>query len=303
MLQNIFASLFFLIACSGYCQNIKGIVLDSISGNGIEYATVYSKNNPQKGGYSKENGFFSIRCSPSDTICISAIGYHSLFFVPKPNDTVVHYRLAREVIVLPELVVKSKKPDPNAEKLSLGFHKQKKEFFAVGVLGGKKMVFIKPIEKAGDYAISDLLFSITKPKVFAIEETQRKEYKKGLVRILLYQIDSTSNELFFKSLLPEELVCEVAKKNYLLKVDVRKYNILFPSTGLYMGLEWLGEKDSDSTVINHNLSPWIGGSNSTDFKVLESLFGKKFYDPYSDKTQEIPFKFVFNFGLEVIKVD
>ncbi|MBW7952997.1 MAG: carboxypeptidase-like regulatory domain-containing protein [Chitinophagaceae bacterium] len=300
-----------LISTFSYAQQVKGIIEDSISGEKISYATVYIKNIPSKGCYSNANGVFNITCSTSDTLCIIALGYKKIF-IPVDNtlfNSHTNFKLIRENKLLPEVVVTNAKRKTN-NKISVGFHKRKKEISSPAILGGKIIVFIDSEIKKDEYIISKLFFSIAKPYPYYINRDGysfgRKKFSKGSVRILLYDADTVNNAGNFKRLLPEDIICEAELKNYLLKADVSKFNIAFPDSGVYLGLEWLGEKDSDTSVMvyKYNIAPEYFSSRMNNPKSLISSFANKFYDPYEiPENKNIPHKDVPNFGLELIKID
>ncbi len=311
MMKILNICLLILISTFSYAQQVKGIIEDSISGEKISYATVYIKNTPSKGCYSNANGVFNITCSTSDTLCIIALGYTKVF-VPVNNtmlNSYTNFKLVRENKLLPEVIVSNAKRKTNI-KLSLGFHKRKKEIRYPAILGEKYIVFIDSAIKKDEYIISKLYFSIAKPYPYYINNDGysfgRKKFSKGSVRILLYDADTVNNEGSFKNLLPEDIICEAELKNYLLKVDVSKFNIAFPNRGVYLGLEWLGEKDSDTSlmVYKYNIAPEYFTSRNNNPKSLISFFGNKFYNPFDvpENKKSIP-KDIPNFGLELIKTD
>jgi hypothetical protein len=299
--------LLILFIKSGFAQSVRGIIEDSLTGEKISYATIYLKNLPTKGCYSNAEGFFSISCCNSDTFCISAIGYKKTEVSASPiiDESLGHYRLIRENKPLPDVVITSKKCTANC-KLSLGFHKNKKEISFPGTLGGKIIVFIDSIPIEGHYIISNLCFSIAKPYPFYINDgvhgvVSREKYSKGLVRVLLYDADTANNAGNFKSLLSEDIICLVALKNYLLKVDVTKFRIPFPDKGVYVGLEWLGEKNSN---VDNNLAPECFESKSIKYKKLNSFYGSNFYDPFEKSQNKSPsIRHIPNFGVELVKTN
>jgi hypothetical protein len=291
MFRTIYLILLFSTSLKGYCQYSKGVVVDSASGQAIQYATIYIKSDPRKGTYSDEKGYFQIKCSPLDTLCISSIGYHGVSVVTAGAGYINHYTLIKDIVTLPSVLVSTKK---QSTEISLGYYQSKKDITYPGTPGGKVCVLMNPVRDAGKYLISSLFFSLDRCRI--------GEHSRGSFRILLFTIDSTVNEPIHQNLLPVELVFEKANTATLLKVDVAKYNIIYPPTDLYIGLEWLGEKNS---TLSANICPcYFQSYNTSPFKTLNSFFGSAYYDPMKKKENAtIIKKTVPNFGLIVTRIN
>lgn len=281
-----------LSASPAFSQHLQqGKLIDSITGEPIAYATVFIKANPRKGVYSRENGMFTLSCKTTDSIAIVAIGYNTAYILPAITDTPLIYRLSRHTHALPPVIVSNNK----APDIPLGFHVNKKDIVFPGTLGGKIMVYIPPDQKY-TALITSLHFSIAKPR-----GTSSKN-NRGKLRVLLYAADTSSVNLIGESLLASELIISPQNKSHMFSVDVKDHHITMPSPGVYLGLEWLGEENNNST---NNIAPFYFRSQViTPFKTLESFFESAYYDPYLRiENKKLPIKYVPNFGLQVKKID
>lgn len=115
--------------------------------------------------------------------------------------------------------------------------------------------------------------------------------------MLLFDAD-TSKGLCASSLLHESIVLVVTLKKQILRVNLSEYKIPFPKDGVYLGLEWLGEIDSD---VNHNNAPYYYGCRTDQAKTLISFFGGAFYDLFDKNINSSFIKYAPSFGLELIK--
>lgn len=239
----------------------------------------------------------------TETICITSIGYSKLCInvVDKGVDTPI-FKLKQENNILPDVIVGRDKYNTSS-KIIVGFHKKKKKTTYPGTKGAKIITFIDSAINKDKFVISKLFFSIAKATPFEINQDgynlSREKYTNGIVRILLYDADTTKKAEKFINILPEDIICEIANKTHIFKVDILKYNIRLPEKGVYLGLEWLGEKNNDLVV--DNITPNYFRSDKLNSKNLLSFFGNSFYDPsvkFNTVSKDVP-----NFGLELIKIE
>ena len=107
----------FLIFHSAFPQNtraiskVKGVVIDSLTEEAIEFAPVYMKDNPKIGTLTDENGNFTLLLKDSSsTIVISCVGYKTVELPIRVGTLhILEVKMQPNVESLNSIVVKPKK--------------------------------------------------------------------------------------------------------------------------------------------------------------------------------------------------
>ncbi len=105
----IIASLFCQSSAFAQSDKINGIVIDSISQNGVPYATIFTPNS-QHGIITDEDGVFHYQ-KPTNPISlnISSVGYKKKTVIITPNDSNIIINLIPDGIILQEVIVKKQR--------------------------------------------------------------------------------------------------------------------------------------------------------------------------------------------------
>lgn len=109
MRKYILLFLFIICYTVGYCQVVRGVVLDNKTKTPISFASVYF-NSTLAGTISDAKGYFELDRSkyPSMPITISAIGYYSFMLADFSTTQPIQIFLKSKEYELKETVIKSK---------------------------------------------------------------------------------------------------------------------------------------------------------------------------------------------------
>jgi len=101
----LFSFLLIAISFSVSAQKVlKGIVVDSISLNGIPNVNVKFKDT-NRGTITDANGMFTLRVKETDTLILSSVGYVRVELPVLLDDEVMFIRMVQEVVLLKEVEV------------------------------------------------------------------------------------------------------------------------------------------------------------------------------------------------------
>jgi hypothetical protein len=214
--------------------------------NPIGYATVTYKVNTKVGTYSDLAGKFSIPKIEDDSLIVSYVGYKTRYLSMNElanTDTIFLFSEAKElseVVVFPD-----KKLDKRTARQLGYYHLQKSNKVQAGIKGQKLLVGITNQTDGKLHQILSLNFRL------ANTTSDNEKTKKGTVRICLYGMNQLCNGPG-ENLLPRDIVLTVDKSKRRLEIDIKDLNIFLPTCGVFVGLEWLGEKGRSST---YNIQP------------------------------------------------
>ena len=197
---------------------IKGVVKDSITGKPIPYATIWVENE-NIGTTSEANGEFEITASKDKKLIVSIIGYY-----PKKGllDAKNEILLNQKLIELEKVTFFNYK---NLETLKVG----NSEFKRITHLQGKyPQILAKKFDYDSIYKRTPYLKEI---EVFTQSEVKDANFK---LRILLHD---KITDLPIIDLVDEDIIVTVKKGRNNTKIDVSKYKIKFPESGIDIGLE------------------------------------------------------------------
>ncbi|MFT7250354.1 MAG: hypothetical protein ACI9FW_000064 [Flavobacterium sp.] len=208
-----------LLTTLSLSAQVKGVVLDSISGKPIAYVNIWVENE-NIGTTSEENGIFLLEIKEEKNIVFSALGYETKILKSSEIEKV---NLYPKVYEMPEVVLSI--PVGN-EEIEVGNSKRKfylPEPQTVPWVLAKKFHF--PSEKKDLKFIKNLIYYTN------------SEVENGKFRARVYEI--TNDSLPGDDLIYQELIINVKKGKQTTVVDVSKYNIQIPKEGVIVGFESL----------------------------------------------------------------
>jgi hypothetical protein len=211
-------TLLYLLISFSVSAQVKGVVLDSISGKPIAYVNIWVENE-NIGTTSEENGTFLLDLKEGKRIVFSALGYETKTLKSTEIEKV---KLYPKVYELEEVVLEIPK---KTKELEVGDSKKMNHTY---FSGDKPWIYVKLFD-------FEELYSKT-PFLKKIHFYSDSKIKNAKIKIRVFEMnDSLPNfDLLF-----EDIIVTVKKGMRKNTVDVSKYNIKFPSKGLLIGLEWL----------------------------------------------------------------
>lgn len=240
MFKKYFFILFFTqFICS---QNIKGIVVDSISRKPIELTNVFFLES-YYGTFTNEKGVFQLNTKGNKSdILITNIGYESkkvkLSNFVNIKDSVLVFYLKPKIEELDEVVISSKKNNYSYANSILS--EREKTLYYAFQFGSENVSYIKnQFRKKGK--IQTVFLDLKKVKDFVEPCKKCKvEYIVSL-NIKFYDYD-LRNKIPGKEIYSKNIIVELQNKTYKLKVDVDSLNIDFPKNGVCIGVETINTK-------------------------------------------------------------
>ena len=243
----------FLFAISGllsYSQ-IKGVVVDSQTGEAIPYANIWLLGKTNGTSSEKTGAFYLPSYRTGDTITISSIGYAPLEVKPEnTNDIVV--RLKAKRYELEAFIVKPRKK--------------------------RHKLVVDPINRWANtisFVCSSTPWIVTKhfpfrdfyektPFIKEVRIHTKGEVDSSTINFHLYTVSANNKPC--KDMLEENLLVKIRKGVHVTTINLENEKILFPSNGLFVGVEWL--------IINSNRYQTI---------FTDKELRKKSVDSYSPK--------------------
>lgn len=283
MNKKVLIILFLILNIEAFTQEIKGKIINSSTKEPLPLATIITKFDKLSGSYANENGEFTITPkTENDSLFVSCIGYLSKEVCIKEylNEYNSVIELTPIIHQLPNILVKNANSIPK----EIGYCDLNKSFIQAGTKGGIIIVRIPNDIDTIYHKIISLNF------IFGSISHPDQKHNKGIIRIRLYDCDSNNYEPSH-NLLPEDIILTIPEsflpwKKNVLKVDISKYNIQFPTNGIYLGIEWIGETENN---LLYNINPGIWYSRDViNFSSRVSFFGREFKDLYNKKEKHIP---------------
>ena len=238
------------VSTSSYSQ-VSGVIQDANSKKPIPYANI-AVYNSSKGTSANANGVFTISdVSFKDTIVISAVGYEKVFH--KLETVSSNLYLKPKLYQIPELEVSNN--NASIVKVIEPFKKRSKVAFYINYLGSPWMngrIFHYSPEYSKTPFIKEIRV-LSKSKITGAKFNLR----------LLNVSDAGAPE---EDLLTENLIVEVPKGTHKSSIDISKYRLQFPPSGICFALEWL--------IIDENI--YYFGRKSPDSGERKSRFEPKF---------------------------
>jgi hypothetical protein len=279
----------FILSCilclniNGFTQEIKGKIINYKTKEPLQFSTIISKNDMNSGTFANENGeFIFLQKSRNDTLVISCTGY-----IKKEISINDYLQLNNKTIellpydnILPDYIVKNINSSPK----EIGYHKLNKNLIQTGRKGEILIVKISNEAENIYHKIISLNFN------FSTTSETNEKHNNGIVRVRLYACDLISNEPS-NNLLTKDIFLTVPRlilpwSKKLIKVDISELNIEFPSNGIFLGIEWLGEKNNN---LYFNINPAICYSNEVnEYSSRVSFFGRNFINAFDGKNKLVP---------------
>jgi hypothetical protein len=272
-----------ILNINAYTQQIHGKIINSITKEPLPFSTIIIKNDKLSGAYANEDGeFIIIQKIEKDTLIISCIGYLNKEISIKEflHDYNSIIELTPTINQLPTFIASN----INVIPIEIGFIKLNKSIVQGGIKGGIVLVRIPNEYDTIYHKITSLNFT------FAPSVEPGQKHNNGVVRIKLYDCDSNTYEPS-QNLLPEDVILTIPNPLFpwskdVINVDISKYNIQFPSNGIFLGLEWLGEKKNN---LIYNISPVVCYSRDiTEYSSRSSFFGRKFINTFDARDKRVP---------------
>jgi hypothetical protein len=228
----------------------------------IAFATIINTTNRRTGTYSDAAGYFTIPANKEDSLRVVALGFRDT--VISVSSGIHEVTLSALAYVLPEVIVKA---GLGSKERMIGFTRLPKDKAVFpGTRGGIIVVHVQ------DQASEGRLIA---KLVYQLQAYSRlgDKVSDGMVRVRLYDRNEMTGEPD-KNLLPEDILLKPVRKPHLLEVDISKYGILLPATGVFAGLEWLGEENNTLEI---NINPGFSMSTQLfDPDSYVSFYGRKF---------------------------
>ena len=198
---------------------VKGIVLDSISGKPIAYVNIWVETE-NIGTTSEENGTFLLEIKEEKNLVFSALGFETRILKSTEIEKVSLYP---KVYEMPEVVLEIPK---RTKEIEVG-NSKKRFYLAESQI--VSWIFAKKI----DLDSLDVSLKFLKQIIYFTNS----EVQNGKFRIRIFNLDIKGKPL--ADLLMEEIIVLVKKGKQKSIVDVSKFNIEIPKEGILVGFESL----------------------------------------------------------------
>jgi len=216
-----------------FAQNIelKGQVVDKKTNDAIPYSTLLIES-LKTGTLADMNGAYKLTIpdeKSKDTVIISALGYEvkkmTISVLSKEKNGII--KLNKTIYLLKEVVIKPKNP----KIINIGIH-DKKSYgpFHASIFGSNLGLFV-----ANKLNIIGLLKSVS---FYILGE----EKPTAPFRLRIYSVNPINKQPDM-DLLNENVIVSGKKGGGWLKVDLSKYNIIFPKEGFFVMAEWIYSGD------------------------------------------------------------
>lgn len=207
---------------------INGKIVDATNNKAIPYANIWIKN-VNIGTTSSENGVFSLTTNKSvnsNSIIISSIGYYDTIIKIKNLKPVI--KLLSKDYEIPKIVVSPRKK----EELLLN------DLSKVKINGGiMNDTTPQIIGRYFPYELKNSSFRHIKSVII-----YSRDSKKGKANLRIYSFDTSKvesiDELVHSNIIFETKI-SFSGKAKPLEIDLSDYNLIFPESGVLIGIEWL----------------------------------------------------------------
>jgi len=264
----MFFTLLIVVTVSGICQSstLTAKIIDKKTKQPITGVIVLNLSNQKSATYTDEDGMFSLLVAQNDSLKITCVGYKDSIIKNSERISSSTIELSPNFILLNEVVVNN---SLNRSSYTLGYIGNNYETYNQGgTKGSIILVFVPNPDSSKNKIITKLKYQLAKIN------RENEKINKGVVRVRLYS--STNTSIFPKDdLLQENIIQTIPLKDkQTLIVDISKYKINFPANGVFVGLEWLGEKNNTNQI---NLNPaFVATKSKVDPFNFISFYGKPF---------------------------
>ncbi|MFZ4672324.1 MAG: carboxypeptidase-like regulatory domain-containing protein [Flavobacterium sp.] len=273
--QILFFAFLIVVPDYGICQSatLTAKIIDQKTKQPITGVIVLNLSNQKNATYTDDEGIFHLLVTKNDSLKIICVGYKDSVIKNSETLNLSSIELRANFFLLDEVVINS---ISKGSSYSLGNTGKKDQYsYQGGTKGSVLLVFVPNVDSNTNKFITKLKYELmTIERKKHDYKSENEKINKGVVRVRLYSSKDTS--IFPKSeLLPENIIQTIPLKDeQTLIVDISKYKINFPANGVFVGLEWLGEKNN-SYEINLNPAFKTIKSKIDPFSFI-SFYGKEF---------------------------
>lgn len=205
--------------------------MDSTNGNPIESVNLF--NSTRKiGAYSNSKGVFTVSYgSPEDKIEVSCVGYKAKSFTIKELSKKPIIKLTSITIELSSFTVNSEQ-----SFTEIGCHNLRTKSALGSSLPGVEYATLIKDERQTGRPIHQIIL-------------KKKKKSKGKIRLHLYQVQddgSPGKDLINSNLIVDTEAFNTKKE---MEIDVAEYNVLYPSKGVFIGIEWIETVLKDEPIL------------------------------------------------------
>lgn len=210
-----------LLTTLSLSAQVKGVVLDSISGKPIAYVNIWVENE-NIGTTSEENGTFSLDIKEEKNIVFSALGYETKILKSSEIEKVSLYP---KIYEMPEVVIEASK---GTKQIKLSNYKKNKINHYYGA-GKQPTIIARKIDFNDEVKQHPYLKEITFLSMSQIE--------KAKIILRFYEDDSEGKP--GADCLEKNIVLEIKKGKNNNIVNLEEYNIKISENGIFIAFEWM----------------------------------------------------------------
>ena len=274
--QILFFAFLIVVPDYGICQSatLTAKIIDQKTKQPINGVIVLNLSNQKNATYTDDQGIFHLLVTKNDSLKIICVGYKDSVIKNSESLNSSSIELRPNFFLLDEVVIKS---IYKGSSYSLGNTGKKDQYsYQGGTKGSILLVFVPNVDSSKNKFITKLKYELItiERKKNDYNRSENEKINKGVVRVRLYS--STDTAIFPKSDLLHQSIIETLALRYrqTLIVDISKLKISFPANGVFIGLEWLGEKNNSNQI---NLNPaFIAKKTKVDPFNFISFYGKPF---------------------------
>ncbi|TFH26786.1 MAG: hypothetical protein E4H10_06005 [Bacteroidia bacterium] len=222
MKRALYVLIIFSVSISSYCQ-VSGIIHDVHSMKTIPYANIAVYNSSDGTSSNQDGGFYLANVSYGDTIVISAVGYEKTFHRLKKDSFILY--LTPKHYQIPELEVAYN--STSSVRLIEPF--KKKSATAYYVCYSSPWMNGRVFNYKSEYSQTPFI------KEIHVLTKSRIDGAKFNLRLMSVSNSGTPDE----DLLTENLIVKVPKGTNKSSIDISRYKLQFPRSGICIALEWL----------------------------------------------------------------
>lgn len=258
MNKLIIAFLFITHSLFTKSQDIKIIILDSLSNKPVSYASVCFMDK-KSGTYANENGIFFTH-KINQTIQISHIGYYSqIIKLPVKDNTV---KLQPQTYFLNEITVR-----PGKKKIDeIGYYKFKSYFNINGFSGDELAVYFANSFNS-EKTINQIIIGVNTDR--RIKDALGVNFV-SVFRVNFYSTKENSTEPD-SMILKKDMLFTSEILEHKTKIDISEYHLKFPVNGIFVSIEWVGiESENTKELITDSkerMEPFV----STTFEKTNTV--------------------------------
>ena len=246
-----------------HSQNV--LVLDSINKKPVPFVNIFIGNN--KGTYTNEYGYFNVDRKLKDTLLLSHIAYNNLHIkVSEIKDTII---LSPNAIILKEVIINKGKQQTKF----IDFPKRNSSYGSWPITSMSEIVtLITPNKKNENSKIQKLEFNFLKKKF--------NEFGKNLKTALRINMYSSKNNEIEDTIYRSNVFIINSYLKEKIELDLSNEEVEFNRKGIFIGIEVIGEIDSNGNLSKEKSSirPALSSNSIEDYKAttfLKYTFDKK----------------------------